>query len=65
MRKAALLAIAGLALPSCKTERRSIRTYPLYFSEGFAPVMKEGNWGFIDKAGDYVVPPTFDYAFRF
>ena len=42
------------------------------FGEGLAPVAVEQNgesgvikWGFIDKSGSWVIPPTFDRARRF
>lgn len=33
--------------------------YPRGFSEGMAPVMVSGQWGFIDMTGNMVVPPKF------
>lgn len=32
------------------------------FSEGLAPVLKEGKWGYIDKSGRLVIEPRFDNA---
>jgi len=33
--------------------------YPRSFSEGMAPVLVSGQWGFIDTTGKIVVPPKF------
>lgn len=35
------------------------------FSEGFAPVKKDGKWGFINKYGVIVIKPVYDMAFSF
>jgi len=37
------------------------------FSEGLAPVQDEASqlWGYIDRAGDYVISPQFDQAYAF
>ncbi|NGZ75015.1 WG repeat-containing protein [Saccharibacillus alkalitolerans] len=35
------------------------------FSEGLAPVMKNGKWGYIDKKGKTVIKPQFDGAAPF
>jgi hypothetical protein len=35
------------------------------FSEGLAPVKKNGKWGFIDKKGQWAVQPQFDLAKEF
>lgn len=35
------------------------------FSEGLAPVMKGGKWGYIDIEGKYVIAPRFNYAKSF
>lgn len=35
------------------------------FSEGLAPVMKGGKWGYVDKSGRVVVEPRFDDAETF
>lgn len=35
------------------------------FSEGLAPVMKNGKWGYIDKKGKSVIKPQFDGAAPF
>ncbi|MCQ4086557.1 WG repeat-containing protein [Saccharibacillus sp. JS10] len=32
------------------------------FSEGLAPVMKNGKWGYIDKKGKMIIKPQFDGA---
>ena len=34
----------------------------LTFSEGLAPVKKDGKWGCVDKTGKEVVPPIYDGA---
>ena len=31
------------------------------FSEGLASVKIDGKWGFIDKVGQYVINPQFDF----
>lgn len=35
------------------------------FSEGLAPVLVCGQWGFIDTSGNIVITPQFDYAYHF
>ncbi|GAB4490103.1 MAG: hypothetical protein OHK0019_08530 [Saprospiraceae bacterium] len=32
------------------------------FSEGLAPVQKNGKWGFIDKSGQIAIASQFDYV---
>ena len=32
-----------------------------YFNEGFAPVKKNGKYGYIDKTGKEIVPCIYDY----
>lgn len=31
-----------------------------YFADGIARVMHNGQWGFIDKTGEWVIVPQFD-----
>jgi len=61
---------SGKKLPTCKytfinkdgqplTARFD---YALDFSEGLAPVAIGNLWGYIDKYGDIVIPPSFDTA---
>lgn len=35
------------------------------FSEGLALAYMNGKWGYIDKAGKFVIPPTYDFAESF
>ncbi|MGL6209374.1 MAG: WG repeat-containing protein, partial [Paracoccaceae bacterium] len=37
------------------------------FAEGLAPVqdITSGKWGYIDRAGDYIIQPQFDQAYSF
>ena len=35
------------------------------FSEGMLPIAEDGKWGFIDKEGNWVIQPDFDYALSF
>lgn len=35
----------------------------MIFSEGLAPVKREGKWGFIDRTGKMVIEPIYDAAF--
>ena len=35
------------------------------FSEGLASVNVNGKWGYVDKIGQYAIPPTFDSAMPF
>ena len=35
------------------------------FSEGLAPVKKNGKWGFINTKGDLVIPCEYDFAYSF
>ena len=35
------------------------------FSHGLAVVKQGGKYGFINKKGEFVIPPTFDYAVNF
>ena len=37
----------------------------LHFSEGLYPVMQEGQWGYIDETGQWVLPPVYDAAEHF
>ena len=60
-----LIAAMCLALASCARERESIRHYELRFSEGFAPVMQDGKWGFIDRSGRLVIAPQYDRVLPF
>jgi hypothetical protein len=36
-----------------------------HFAEGLAPVERNGKWGFVDKRGLVIVPPTFSEAGSF
>lgn len=36
-----------------------------YFSEGRARVRRDGRWGFVDRAGEPVIPPRFARAWDF
>jgi len=33
--------------------------------EALFPIYQGGKWGYIDKSGDYVINPQFDYAWDF
>jgi serine/threonine protein kinase len=35
------------------------------FSEGFASVMNNGKWGYIDISGNFIIPPTFEHCGKF
>jgi hypothetical protein len=35
------------------------------FSEGLASVKLDGKWGYVDKTGQYAIPPRFDSAMPF
>jgi hypothetical protein len=35
------------------------------FAQGFAPVKLAGRWGYIDRAGRPIIPPTYEAAFPF
>lgn len=36
-----------------------------YFKDGLAPVARDGQWGFINKKGVFVIEPTFEEAHNF
>ena len=35
------------------------------FSDGLCPVLRDGNWGYIDTSGELVIPLQYDYAWDF
>lgn len=37
----------------------------LEFAEGMLPIAEDGKWGFVDKEGNWVIEPAFDYALSF
>lgn len=44
-------------------DRRQVNTGPfsaVYFSQGLCAVNENGKYGFIDKTGNFVIPPQFD-----
>jgi len=46
------------------SRRSAIRGWD--FAEGVAPAQDaSGQWGYIDRTGDYVIPPQFDQAYSF
>jgi len=38
---------------------------PSIFRGGLAPIAVDNKFGFIDKTGDFVIPPKYDFAFPF
>ncbi len=35
------------------------------FSQGYAPAKSNGKWGYIDRIGEWAVPPQYDAAYNF
>ncbi len=60
IKRTILLASTCLVLASCVRERESVRTYQLRFSEGLAPIMQDGKWGYINSSGGIMIQPHFD-----
>ena len=67
----ALVLCLGLAVPALAEETGFTEVIPCqyddadFFSEGLAPVKKDGKWGYIDKTGKEVVPCQYDNALGF
>lgn len=47
---------------ACTREHEPIGDYSICFSNGRAPVMVDGNWGFIDLDGHLVIPAKYDWT---
>jgi hypothetical protein len=47
------------------TWNRESRPFPENYSEGLAPVNKDGQWGYVDRERNVVIPFKFKYAEQF
>ncbi len=47
------------------TWNRQSRPFPDSYSEGLAPVNRDGQWGYVDRARNLVIPFQFKYAGQF
>ncbi len=54
-----------ISLPNSQKMRIAEATLLSTFSEGLAGIKTGDKWGFIDRQGDQIIPPTFDNIYPF